>query len=88
MCRIADQDWRVHVNHVGPRPPPTIAALEAAGVKLVIDHFGWPGTRKGVARKGFQALVRRPMGAAPGSSCRAAIARSRRRRQSTTRVSC
>ncbi|MBS0638764.1 MAG: amidohydrolase family protein [Proteobacteria bacterium] len=58
LRRIRDLDWHVHVNDVGPRLPPTIAALEAAGVKIVIDHFGRPDPTKGVACAGFQAMLR------------------------------
>ena len=48
-----------------PYPPITgeklaapIAALESAGVKIVIDHLGHPQGGKGVACEGFQAVLR------------------------------
>jgi predicted TIM-barrel fold metal-dependent hydrolase len=58
LRRVADLDWHVHLNDVGPRLPPTIAALENAGVKLVVDHFGRPDPAKGVQCDGFQAMLR------------------------------
>jgi predicted TIM-barrel fold metal-dependent hydrolase len=57
LRRVADLDWHVHLNDVGPRLAPTIAALEAAGVKLVIDHFGRPDPAKGIECDGFQAML-------------------------------
>jgi predicted TIM-barrel fold metal-dependent hydrolase len=58
LRRVADLDWHVHLNDVGPRLPPTIASLEQAGVKLVIDHFGRPDPATGINGAGFQAMLR------------------------------
>ena len=58
LRRIADLDWHVHVYVDGPRLAGMIAALEDAGVKLVVDHFGMPDPKLGVQCSGFQALIR------------------------------
>jgi predicted TIM-barrel fold metal-dependent hydrolase len=57
LRRIADLGWHVHINDDGARLPRPIAALEAAGVKLVIDHFGHPDTRAGLDAPGFRATL-------------------------------
>ena len=57
LRRVADLGWPVHINDEGPRLPGSIAALEAAGVKLVIDHFGHPDPKDGVDGAGFRAVL-------------------------------
>lgn len=57
LRRIADLGWHVHLNDDGARLPRVIAALEAAGVKLVIDHFGHPDPKDGVNGPGFRATL-------------------------------
>ena len=42
LRRLADLDWHVHLHVEGERLPPLIDAIEASGVKLVIDHLGRP----------------------------------------------
>ena len=56
--RVADLDWHVHINQSGEKLAAPIAALESAGVKIVIDHLGHPQRGKGVACEGFQAMLR------------------------------
>ena len=56
--RVADLDWHVHINQSGPLLAAPIKALQALGVKLVIDHFGHPQPGKGVNCEGFQGLLR------------------------------
>lgn len=58
LRRIRDLDWHVHLHLDGPRLPQVLPALEAAGVKLVVDHFGRPDPKKGVQCEGFQAMLR------------------------------
>jgi predicted TIM-barrel fold metal-dependent hydrolase len=58
LRRVADLDWHVHLHDDGPRLPAPIAALEASGVKLVIDHFGRPDPKHGMNCAGFQAVLR------------------------------
>jgi len=55
--RVRDLDWHVHINQTADRLAAPIATLQAAGVKLVIDHFGHP-QRGGVNCPGFQAMLR------------------------------
>lgn len=40
--RLADLDWHVHLHIEGQRLPLVLPALQAAPVKLVVDHFGRP----------------------------------------------
>ena len=58
LRRIRDLDWHVHLHLDGPRLPQVLPALEASGVKLVIDHFGRPDPQQGVQCAGFQMLLR------------------------------
>jgi len=58
LRRVADLDWHVHLNQSGELIEQPIAALESAGVKIVIDHLGHPQRGKGVACAGFQAVIR------------------------------
>ena len=58
LRNIADLDWHVQLHDDGPRLPAPIAAVEAAGVKLVVDHFGRPDPARGIACAGFQAVLR------------------------------
>lgn len=58
LRRIRDLDWHVHLHLDGPRLPLALPALEAAGVKLVLDHFGRPDPKRGVECAGFQMLLR------------------------------
>jgi predicted TIM-barrel fold metal-dependent hydrolase len=56
--RVRDLDWHVHINQTADLLAGPIATLQAAGVKLVIDHFGHPQRGKGAACDGFQAMMR------------------------------
>lgn len=58
LRRIRDLDWHIHIHVGGPRMEPVLKVMEAAGVKLVVDHFGHPDPTKGVACAGFQAMLR------------------------------
>lgn len=58
LRRIRDLDWHVHLHLDGPRLPQMLPALETAGVKLVVDHFGRPDPQRGVECAGFQMLLR------------------------------
>ena len=58
LRRVADLDWHVHLHDDGPRLPAAIAAIQASGVKLVIDHFGRPDPALGIRCAGFQAVLR------------------------------
>lgn len=58
LKRVADLDWHVHVHDDSHRLPETLAQLEHAGVKLVIDHFGRPDEAHGLDAPGFQSVLR------------------------------
>lgn len=57
LRRVRDVDWHVHINQAADQLAAPIATLQAAGVKLVIDHFGHP-QKGGVDCEGFQAMMR------------------------------
>jgi len=57
LRRVRDLDWHVHVLAESPDLPEIIAGTEAAGVRLVVDHFGRPDPAKGVDCPGFKALL-------------------------------
>ena len=58
LRRLADLDWHVHLHLDGPRIAQVLPALEAAGVKIVIDHFGRPDPKLGVECAGFKRMLR------------------------------
>lgn len=58
LRRFRDLDWHVHLHLDGPRLPQVLPALEASGVKLVVDHFGRPDPKLGVKCAGFQQMLR------------------------------
>jgi len=58
LRRFRDLDWHVHVHLDGPRLAPVLAVLDAAGVKIVVDHFGRPDPEAGIQCAGFQAMLR------------------------------
>ena len=58
LRRIRDLDWHVHLHLDGARLPQVLPALEASGVKLVVDHFGRPDPKLGVECEGFKMMLR------------------------------
>ena len=58
LRRFADLDWHVHLHIDGPRIAQVLPALEAAGVKIVIDHFGRPDSALGINCGGFKLMLR------------------------------
>ena len=58
LRRIRDLDWHVHL-HVGRgRLHGILPFVEKSGVKTVIDHFGYPDPKLGLACPDFQATLR------------------------------
>lgn len=57
LRRIRDLDWHVHLALEGERLAPALSALEASGVRLVLDHFAHPNPAAGLACEGFQAAL-------------------------------
>lgn len=58
LRRFRDLDWHVHLHLDGPRLPQVLPALEASGVKLIVDHFGRPDPKLGINCAGFQMMLR------------------------------
>ena len=58
LSHIADLGWHVQLHDAGSRLPAYLPALEAAGVKVVVDHFGRPDVEHGISGAGFQRLLR------------------------------
>ncbi|MBX9702365.1 MAG: amidohydrolase family protein [Acetobacteraceae bacterium] len=57
LRRMRDLDWHVHTLVASPMLPDIIAATEAAGVTLVIDHMGHPDPARGLDCPGFRAML-------------------------------
>jgi predicted TIM-barrel fold metal-dependent hydrolase len=58
LRRMADLNWHIHL-HVGlGRLPAMLPHIEASGVRVVVDHFGYPDPKPGVDCPGFQAVLR------------------------------
>ena len=57
LRRVRDLDWHVHINQSADKLAAPVATLQAAGVKLVIDHFGHP-QQGGAQCEGFRAVLR------------------------------
>ena len=57
LGKIAEAGWIVHLHDHGARLAPAIAAVEAFGVSLVIEHFGRPTKELGVDCPGFRAVL-------------------------------
>jgi len=55
--RLRDLSMHVHVNVEPDRLSAVLAPLLTSGVKIVIDHFGWPDASKGLDCPGFLAAV-------------------------------
>ncbi|CAN5735560.1 amidohydrolase family protein [soil metagenome] len=58
LRRVRDLDWHVHIHDDAPRLVEPLAQLEAAGVKIVVDHFGRADPARGIDCEGFQAVLR------------------------------
>jgi predicted TIM-barrel fold metal-dependent hydrolase len=58
LRRMANLNWHIHL-HVGlGRLPAILPHLEASGVRIVVDHFGYPDPKLGVNCPGFQSVLR------------------------------
>ena len=56
--RIADLGWHVQLHDEGERLPASVRAIEQAGVRLVVDHFGRPDLSRGLDAEGFTTVLR------------------------------
>jgi len=57
LRRIADLGWHVHLVDRPERYADSIAAVEASGARLVIDHMGHIKAPEGVNHPGFKAIL-------------------------------
>jgi predicted TIM-barrel fold metal-dependent hydrolase len=57
LRRVADLGWHVHLVDRPERYATSIAGVEAAGARLVIDHMGHIVTPEGVNHPGFKAML-------------------------------
>lgn len=57
LRRIADAGWQVEIQCEAARLPRLLPPLLAAGVTIVVDHFGRPDARLGVDDPGFHSLL-------------------------------
>jgi predicted TIM-barrel fold metal-dependent hydrolase len=57
LCRLRDLNMHVHVNVEPERLEEILGPLLKSGVKIVIDHFAWPDSRKGLECPAFLAAV-------------------------------
>jgi len=57
LARVRELGWQVELYLEGARIPEVLPHLRAAGVKVVIDHFGSPDPTRGVACAGFQQVL-------------------------------
>lgn len=57
LKRVADLGWHVHVTDKPHRIAGTIAAIEASGADLVIDHLGHFDLPEGVNSAAFKAVL-------------------------------
>lgn len=58
LRRVADLGWHVQLHDDSFRLPAYLDALEEAGVKVVVDHYGRPDGQAGIACPGFQRVLR------------------------------
>ncbi len=58
LRRVADLNWHVHLALEGAQMPAVLPALEASGVRVVLDHFAHPDPAEGLNNAGFQAVLR------------------------------
>ncbi|CAH1693999.1 putative 2-pyrone-4,6-dicarboxylic acid hydrolase [Hyphomicrobiales bacterium] len=57
LRRVADLGWHVHLTDREHRIASTIAAVEASGAKLVIDHLGLFDTPDGINGEAFKTVM-------------------------------
>lgn len=56
--RLADLGWHVEVHSGGTAMAAMLGVLETCPARLVVDHFGRPDAKLGLACPGVQALLR------------------------------
>lgn len=58
LARLRDHGWHVEFHAEPERTAKLIQPVLAAGVKVVIDHFGRPNPKLGVDDPGFRAILK------------------------------
>ncbi len=53
LRRVADLGWHVHLALEGAQMPAVLPALEASGVRIVLDHFAHPDQTRGPGQCGL-----------------------------------
>jgi predicted TIM-barrel fold metal-dependent hydrolase len=56
--RLADLDWHVELHSEGAAMAAMLGVLDTCPARLVVDHFGRPDAKLGLACPGVQALLR------------------------------
>ena len=54
---VRELDWHVEIYLEGPLLPDVLPRIRESGAKVVVDHFGSPDPARGVACRGFQAVL-------------------------------
>jgi predicted TIM-barrel fold metal-dependent hydrolase len=57
VAECVRRDWHIEINDRAARLDRSLAPLVAAGVKVVVDHFGMPDRQQGINDVGFQRLL-------------------------------
>jgi predicted TIM-barrel fold metal-dependent hydrolase len=58
LANVRAQDWQVEIYLEGPKLARVLPQLRAAGVRVVVDHFGAPDPARGVQCAGFAEVLR------------------------------
>lgn len=58
LARLADLDLHLHLLLEGERLAAVLARLTQSGVRLVVDHFGFPDISRGLNCPGFQSTLK------------------------------
>jgi len=57
LSQVRRRDWQIEVHRAAGELQPVLEPLMAAGVKVVLDHFGRPDESLGVDDPGFRYLL-------------------------------
>jgi predicted TIM-barrel fold metal-dependent hydrolase len=58
LRNIADLGWHIHLHLGLGRLPELLPHVEKSGVRIVVDHFGYPDPKLGVSCPNFQAVLK------------------------------
>jgi predicted TIM-barrel fold metal-dependent hydrolase len=57
LARVKEMNWFLQVHCQKDQLAEAAPILRKAGVRVMVDHFGRPDVKRGVAQPGFQALL-------------------------------